>query len=250
MSSATQHSPARGDAAIDPVAASLTILMPVYNELDTVETAIAQTLDADYGVGRVELVIVDDGSTDGTRELLRSKDLPDNVRLVFHEANRGKGAAVITALEHATGDFAAIMDADLEYEPEEIGKLLLPLLAGEADAVFGARGFESHTSFNFWYVMGNKFVTFASNIIFNRYLSDIMTCHKVMPTETFKQLDLRERGFAIEPEITARLMKHGHRIYEVPVVYRARAREEGKKLTAIDGFRVLRTLIRCRLDRA
>lgn len=249
MSSSTtpDRASTRADEAA-PVAASLTILMPVFNELHTVETAIAQTLEADYGVGSVELVIVDDGSTDGTREILRNRSWPDNVHVHYHDRNLGKGAAVRTALSHATGGYAAIMDADLEYEPGEIGKLLEPLIAGEADAVFGVRGFESHTSFNFWYVMGNRFVTLCANVIYNKYVSDIMTCHKVIPTETFKQLALRERGFAIEPEITARLMRRGLRIYEVPVVYRARAREEGKKLTALDGLRTVRTLVRCRFD--
>jgi glycosyltransferase involved in cell wall biosynthesis len=226
---------------------TLSVLMPVFNERETVRTAIAQTLEADMGVPAVELVVVDDGSTDGTRDILRDTAWPEGVRVVYHDRNQGKGAAVRTALAHARGDYSAIMDADLEYEPEEIGRLLVPLLAGEAEAVFGKRGFESHTAFNFWYVMGNKFVTLAANVIYNAYVSDIMTCHKVIPTATFRSLPLRERGFGIEPEITARLMRRGARIYEVPVVYRARGREEGKKLTAVDGLRVLRTLVRCRV---
>ena len=229
------------------MAPTLSVLMPVFNERETVCTAIAQTLEADMGVDEVELIVVDDGSTDGTRELLRETDWPDRVRVVFHDNNQGKGAAVRTALTHARGTYSAIMDADLEYRPEEIGRLLVPLLARDADAVFGKRGFESHTAFNFWYVVGNKFVTLAANVIYNAYVTDIMTCHKVIPTETFQSLRLRERGFGIEPEITARLMRRGARIYEVPVVYRARHRDEGKKLTAVDGLRVLRTLVRCRV---
>jgi len=226
---------------------TLSVLMPVFNERETVRTAITRTVEADMGVTGVELIVVDDGSTDGTREILRETPWPDAVRVVFHDANQGKGAAVRSALTHARGSYAAIMDADLEYEPEEIGRLLVPLLEGNADAVFGKRGFESHTAFNFWYVVGNKFVTLAANIIYNAYVSDIMTCHKVIPTETFRSLRLREPGFGIEPEITARLMRGGARIYEVPVVYRARPRDEGKKLTAVDGLRVLRTLVRCRV---
>ena len=229
------------------MAPTLSVLMPVFNELATVREAIEATLAADMGVPEVELVVVDDGSTDGTRELLAQGDWPDAVRLVFHERNQGKGAAVRTALAHARGTYSAIMDADLEYEPAEIGRLLPHLIADEADAVFGKRGFESHTAFNFWYVVGNKAVTLAANVIYNAYVSDIMTCHKVIPTATFRALELRERGFAIEPEITARLMRRGCRIYEVPVVYRARRREEGKKLTAVDGLRVVRTLVRCRV---
>jgi glycosyltransferase involved in cell wall biosynthesis len=229
------------------MAPTLSVLMPVFNERETVRTAIAQTLEADMGVPGVELIVVDDGSTDGTRDILRDTVWPDRVRVVFHDGNQGKGAAVRTALTHARGAYSAIMDADLEYEPEEIGRLLVPLMAGEADAVFGKRGFESHTAFNFWYVVGNKFVTLAANVIYNAYISDIMTCHKVIPTERFRALRLRERGFGIEPEITARLMRSGARIYEVPVVYRARPRDDGKKLTAVDGLRVLRTLVRCRV---
>ena len=229
------------------MAPTLSVLMPVFNELATVREAIETTLAADMGVDDVELVVVDDGSTDGTRDLLAQGEWPAAVRLLLHDRNQGKGAAIRTALAHARGTYAAIMDADLEYEPAEIGRLLPHLISGEADAVFGKRGFESHTAFNFWYVMGNKAVTLAANVIYNAYVSDIMTCHKVIPTETFRALQLREQGFAIEPEITARLMRRGCRIYEVPVVYRARRREEGKKLTAVDGLRVLRTLVRCRV---
>jgi glycosyltransferase involved in cell wall biosynthesis len=230
-------------------ATSLSILMPVFNERASIREAIDQVLDANLGVGSLELLIVDDGSTDGTREILRDGEWPSEVRVIFHERNKGKGAAVRTALAHATGEYAAIMDADLEYDPAEIADLLPPLLGGEADAVFGARGFASHASFNFWYVMGNKLVTLAANVIYNAYLADIMTCHKVIPTTTFRALDLRESGFGIEPEITARLLRSDRRIYEVPIAYRARRRDEGKKLTTMDGLRVITTLVRCRFDR-
>jgi glycosyltransferase involved in cell wall biosynthesis len=226
----------------------LSILMPVFNELDTVSTAIDQVLRASYPIDDVELVIVDDGSTDGTTELLSRRSKDPRVTLVFHEHNAGKGAAVQTALLHARGAYAAIMDADLEYDPSDIGKLLEPVITGEADVVYGTRGFESHSAFSFWYVIGNKAVTLAANLLFNSYLADIMTCHKVMRTEIFRSLQLRSRGFDIEPEITGRLLAGGHQIYEVPVRYRARGRAEGKKLTAIDGLRVLRTLLECRLN--
>ena len=225
----------------------LSILMPVYNERATVATAIEQTLAASLPVDEVELVIVDDGSTDGTREWLASQDLGGNVKLLMHERNRGKGHAVLTALGAATGQFSTIMDADLEYDPENIGPLLTPLLEGTASAVYGVRGFRSHSSFSFWYVMGNKSVTMAANVLYNSWLSDIMTCHKVMATDQFRALKLRERGFAIEAEITARLLRDGVRVYEVPITYAARSREAGKKLTAVDGFRTLRTLVRCRV---
>jgi glycosyltransferase involved in cell wall biosynthesis len=221
--------------------------MPVYNERETVGAAIDQVLETDYGVEEVEVLVVDDGSTDGTADLLARRPEDPRVTIVSHERNAGKGAALRTALQHATGDYAAIMDADLEYDPSDIGKLLEPVLAGEADVVYGARGFDSHSAFSFWYVMGNRGVTLAANLLFNSYLADIMTCHKVMRTDVFRSLQLESRGFDIEPEITGKLLSSGHQIYEMPVRYRARGRAEGKKLTARDGLRVLRMLIRCRL---
>jgi len=227
---------------------SLSILMPVYNELATVERAIDDALTAELPVDSRQLVIVDDGSRDGTRELLAQGDWPDAVTLVFHERNRGKGAALQTGLQHATGTWSAILDADLEYRAEDLGPLLEPLLTGKAHVVFGTRSWASHSAFSFWYVMGNKVVTLATNVIYNCWISDVMTCHKAMSTELFRSLRLRERGFAIEPEIAARVLRSGERIYEVPISYAARSREEGKKLTALDGLRVLRTLVRCRVD--
>lgn len=227
--------------------ADLSILMPVFNERQTVRSAVDQALAASYPTDRIELVIVDDGSTDGTADILAELSQDPRVTLATHERNAGKGAAVQTALQHASGTYAAIMDADLEYDPSDVGRLLEPVLAGEADVVYGTRGFESHSAFSFWYVVGNKGVTLAANLLFNSYLGDIMTCHKVMRTDIFRSLRLKSRGFDIEPEITGKLLAGGHQIYEVPVRYRARGRAEGKKLTALDGLRVLRTLIKCRL---
>jgi glycosyltransferase involved in cell wall biosynthesis len=223
----------------------LSILMPVYNEIERVEKAITEVL-AIHLPSDFELIVVDDGSTDGTRELLREREWDDRVKLHEHEVNQGKGAAVRTALTHASGDFAAIFDADLEYDPGDLSLLLPPLLDGRTTAAFGVRAFDGYTSHSFLFVMGNKGVTLACNILFNVYLHDIMTCHKVIRTDVFRSLPLRSRGFAIEPEITARLVQRGERIFEVPVHYRARSNEEGKKLTAADGFRVLGTLVRCR----
>jgi glycosyltransferase involved in cell wall biosynthesis len=227
----------------------LSILVPIYNERETVATAIEQLVGADLPVSSFELVLVDDGSTDGTREWLVEQAFPSNVRLVLHDRNRGKGAAVRTGLQHAQGTYATIMDADLEYAPESLTPLLRPLLEGDAQVVYGVRGFEAHSAYSFWYVVGNKSVTLAANVLFNSWLSDIMTCHKVLPTALFRALALREGGFAFEAEITARLTGSGVRIYEVPITYKARSREDGKKLTAYDGLRTLRTLVRCRLDR-
>ncbi len=232
------------------MAAELSILMPVYNERATIADAIAQVVEASPAEGDFELLVVDDGSTDGTSDLLAEGSWPANVSVLSHGSNRGKGAAIATGLERAAGRWTVIMDADLEYQPRDLDALIEPLTSGEAEAVFGARGFQAHSAHSFWYVVGNKGVTFAANLLYNSWLSDIMTCHKAMSTELFRSLPLRENGFGIEPEIAARLLRRGVRIYEVPVVYRARSREQGKKLTAADGFRVLRTLIRCRLTPA
>jgi glycosyltransferase involved in cell wall biosynthesis len=225
----------------------LSILMPVFNERTTVEAAIQDALTAELPVPSRQVIVVDDGSTDGTREVLASSPFPDTVTVVYHDRNLGKGAAVRTALTHADEEFAAVLDADLEYHASDLGHVLEPLLTSEARVVFGTRAWTSQSSFSFWYVMGNKAVTFATNVLYNCWISDVMTCHKAMRTELFRSLPLRERGFAIEPEIAARVLLAGERIHEVPISYRARGREAGKKLTAVDGLRVLRTLVRCRL---
>jgi glycosyltransferase involved in cell wall biosynthesis len=226
----------------------LTILMPVFNERSTVEAAVDDALTAELPVPTRQLVIVDDGSTDGTRELLQSADWPENVKVVYHERNLGKGAAVRTALQHATEEFAAILDADLEYRAADLAHVLEPLVSGDASVVLGTRAWTSQSSYSFWYVMGNKSVTLATNVLYNCWISDVMTCHKAMRTDLFRSLALRERGFAIEPEIAARVLRAGKRIHEVPISYKARGREAGKKLTAFDGLRVLRTLVRCRIS--
>jgi len=229
--------------------ADLSVLMPVFNERDTVRGAIDQVLETNFPVDEVEIVVVDDGSTDGTDAVLDELGEDRRVQLLRHDRNRGKGAALRTALAHATGTYSAIMDADQEYEPADTAALLNPLLEGKSAAVFGARGFEAHSAYSFWYVIGNKAVTFAANLLYNSWISDIMTGQKALRTDLFRSLDLREAGFGIEPEITARLLQRSVRIYEVPVHYRARSRTEGKKLTALDGFRVIRTLLRCRFTR-
>jgi len=223
----------------------LSILMPVYNERERVELAILEVLGAEIGTD-FELVVVNDGSSDGTDEILRSRDWGPQVRVFDHDHNQGKGAAVLTGLREARGEFAAIFDADLEYDPADLALLLPPLLSGRVNASFGVRAFDGYSSHSFAFVLGNKGVTLACNVLFNVYLRDIMTCHKMIRTDLFRSLNLRENGFAIEPEIAARLVQKGERIYEVPVSYVARSTDEGKKLTAMDGVRVLRTLIRCR----
>jgi glycosyltransferase involved in cell wall biosynthesis len=227
----------------------LSILMPVYNERVRVERAIHEVLAAELPTD-FELIVVDDGSTDGTSEILSAGEWDSRVRLLEHPENRGKGAAVRTALSEARGEFSTIFDADLEYDPRDLRLLMPPLIDGRANACFGVRAFDGYTSHSFIFVLGNKAVTLACNVLFNVYLHDIMTCHKMIRTELFRSLTLREPGFAIEPEIAARLVQRGERIFEVPVTYHARTNEEGKKLTAVDGVRVMRTLLRCRVTRA
>lgn len=221
--------------------------MPVYNERERVEKAIAEVLATELPTD-FELILINDGSTDGTTEILRAGDFGDRVRLFEHQANRGKGAAIQTGLREARGEFCAIFDADLEYDPADLALLMPPLLDGKTNACFGVRAFDGYTSHSFMFVMGNKGVTLACNVLFNVYLHDIMTCHKMIRTDLFRSLDLHANGFTIEPEIAARLVQHHEKIFEVPVHYRARGSDEGKKLTARDGFRVIGMLVKLRFS--
>jgi glycosyltransferase involved in cell wall biosynthesis len=225
----------------------LSILMPVFNEAATVTPAVERVLAVDYPCD-IELVVIDDGSRDDTAVLLDKLDDPRVVRR-NHRVNRGKGAAVRTGVETATGDYLIICDADLEYAPEEIPSLLRPVLAGEAEVVFGTRTFGSHSSYSFWYVMGNKGVTTAANVLYNSYISDLETCFKLLPLPLYRVLDIREPGFGMEAEVTAKLLRRGIRPFEVPISYRARGREAGKKITWRDGVEALWILARLRVGR-
>lgn len=222
----------------------ISILMPAYNEAATLE----RVLDAVLATPQEkEVILVDDGSTDGTRELITRLGERDGVRAILHDRNQGKGAAVRTALAQATGEVVLIQDCDLEYDPSDYARLIEPIEKGETEVVYGTRSFGAHTSFSFWYVMGNKLVTLATNILFDCYISDMETCYKVMRLDTARKLELRARGFELEPEITGGLLNLGYHIYEVPIRYRARSREEGKKLTWKDGVKALGMLTRVRL---
>jgi glycosyltransferase involved in cell wall biosynthesis len=223
----------------------LSILMPVYNEAETLNYAVKRVLDVAYPC-EIELVLVDDGSTDGSSELVARLD-DARITKGAHRANRGKGAALETAASMASGDYVIICDADLEYTPADIPALLAPVIAGDAEVVFGTRTFGSHTAFSFWYVAGNKAVTMAANILYNSYLSDLETCFKLMPLSLYRSLELRQQGFGVEAEIAAKLLRAGIRPYEVPVNYKARGREEGKKLTWRDGVEALWILLQLRL---
>jgi glycosyltransferase involved in cell wall biosynthesis len=222
--------------------------MPVFNEEARVADAVKQALDVDYPC-EIELVVVDDGSRDATAEILGRLDDP-RVRVHIHPRNQGKGAAIRTAAEKATGDYMVILDADLEYDPEDIPKLLQPVLDGHATVVYGNRTFGSHSSFSFWYVMGNKAVTTAANVLYNCYISDLETCFKLMPVELYRSLQVRSRGFGMEAEVTGKLLRQRVRPYEVPISYRARTREEGKKITWKDGVEALWILSRERIRKS
>ncbi|MDQ2876471.1 MAG: glycosyltransferase family 2 protein [Actinomycetota bacterium] len=224
----------------------LSILMPVYNESATLAAAVKEVLDVSYPCD-FELVIVDDGSTDGTRELYPSLGYDPRVTVRLHDRNQGKGAAIRTAAAAATGDYVLMCDADLEYAPAEIPSLLAPVLAGRARVVYGTRTFSSHNSYSYLYVLGNKGVTTAANLLFNCYISDLETCFKLIPTDLYRQLRIRETGFGMEAEVTGKLLRRGVRPYEVPITYAARSREAGKKLTWRDGVDALWILLRERL---
>jgi glycosyltransferase involved in cell wall biosynthesis len=225
----------------------LSILMPVYNEEARLAEALKQALDVSYPC-EVELVVVDDGSKDGTREILGRADDP-RLRVVLHERNQGKGAAIKTAVNQATGEYMVILDADLEYDPQDIPRLLTPILDGRANVVYGNRTFGGHSSFSFWYVMGNKGVTTAANVLFNCYIGDLETCFKLMPLELYRSLGVKSKGFGMEAEVTGKLLRNGYRPYELPISYRARTREEGKKITWRDGVEALWILARERVRR-
>jgi dolichol-phosphate hexosyltransferase len=217
--------------------------MPVYNEMSTLTSAVKEVLYVDYPCD-IELVVVDDGSTDGTKDLYHSFESDPRVRVHLHEKNQGKGAAIRTAASVATGDYLIICDADLEYSPAEIPSLLARVIAGDAEVVYGTRTFGSHNSYSYLYVLGNKSVTTFANILFNCYISDLETCFKLMPADLYRALRVRETGFGMEAEITGKLLRRGIRPYEVPISYKARSRQAGKKLTWRDGVEALWILTR------
>jgi dolichol-phosphate hexosyltransferase len=225
----------------------LSILMPVYNEIDTVEVVVKRVLGVSYPCD-IELVIVDDGSSDGTAAVLARLDDP-RVSVHTHPVNRGKGAAIRTAAAEATGTHVVMCDADLEYAPEDLPALLRPVLEQDAQVVYGTRSFSSHTAYSFWFVLGNRGVTFIANALYDSWISDLETCFKLMPLALYRSLDVRSAGFGMEAEITAKLLKQGIRPYEVPISYQARSREAGKKLTWRDGVEAVWILGRIRVGR-
>jgi glycosyltransferase involved in cell wall biosynthesis len=226
----------------------LSILMPAYNEAATVGVAVKRLLDIRYPCD-IELVIVNDGSVDDTMEVLSGID-DSRVVITEHPANRGKGAAVRTAAAMATGDYMLIFDADLEYSAEDILSLLKPVQRGDAEVVYGVRTFGASTAHSFWFVIGNRVNTFTANALFNTWISDLHSCLKLLPLALFRELPVKENRFGLDTELTAMLLARGVRPYEVPIHYKARSREEGKKLTWGDGVEATRILLRVRLRKA
>lgn len=228
----------------------LSIVMPCYNERDTIAAVVCKVLAVELPIER-ELIIVDDCSTDGTRSILAALEHRPDVRVVYHPVNKGKGAALHSGFRHVTGDIVLIQDADLEYDPNEYGKLLGPLLDDKADVVYGSRfvGGDSHRVLYFWHSLGNRGLTFLSNMFTNLNLSDMEVCYKVFRREILDQIELREERFGFEPEFTAKVAKLGCRIYEVGISYYGRTYEEGKKINWKDGVRAVYVILKYGLAR-
>lgn len=228
---------------LDPSSMVLSVVIPVYNERTTILEILKRVNEVDY---RTDIVIVDDGSKDGTVEILKGLDM-ENVRVFFHPENRGKGAAVQTGLKEVRGDVVIIQDADLEYDPCEYGKVLEPIIDGRADAVYGSRFLGGpHRVLLFWHYLGNRFLTFLSNVLNNINLTDMETCYKAFRTSVFETVRIRSNRFGFEPEITAKLAKNRFCIYEVPISYSGRDYHEGKKITWRDGIAAIFWVIRYR----
>ena len=225
---------------------SLTIVMPVYNERDTLRIALDRLLAVTMPVP-TEILVVDDGSSDGCTETIA--DLVDSgaVRLITQIPNQGKGAALRRGIKEATGELVTILDADLEYDPGDFPALLQPILDGDARVVYGARSYGGHAAYSFWFVLGNKMLALWASFLFDAWLTDIETCLKVAPATTWRKVDLQSNGFGIEAELTGKLLAMDERIFEVPISYRARGREEGKKIQWTDGVAALWILARIRL---
>ena len=223
----------------------LSIVIPCFNEINTIETILRKVLNVELPVAR-EIIIVDDCSTDGTIALLRTLEDHPALTIIFHNTNRGKGASLRTGFAHATGDIIVIQDADLEYDPREYCKLLRPVLEGKADVVYGSRfvGGESHRVLYFWHFLGNRCLTFLSNMFTNLNLTDMEVCYKVFKRDILQEIKLREDRFGFEPEFTAKIARLKRPIYEVGISYAGRTYEEGKKIRWQDGFRAIYVILK------
>ncbi|NJP04199.1 MAG: glycosyltransferase family 2 protein [Chloroflexaceae bacterium] len=222
----------------------LSVIMPCYNEAETLPHILERVRAVELDK---EIIAVDDYSSDNTFALLQIEAANDPLlRVIRHPRNRGKGAAVRSGLTHATGQIVIIQDADLEYDPNDYYELVKPIVDGRVDVVFGSRFIGSHTGMYFWNAIGNIGLTFLTNFLFNSWISDMETCYKVMRTDIMRSLHLESNDFRLEPEITAKVLRQGHRIYEVPVSYLGRTYEEGKKMRPSQGFYAIMALLRYR----
>jgi glycosyltransferase involved in cell wall biosynthesis len=223
----------------------LSIIMPVFNERNTIKEILRRVRKVDLGDLEREIVVVDDGSSDGTRDILAMEE--DSVtRVIYHAENSGKGAAVRTGFAAAAGDLIIIQDADLEYDPEDYPNLLEPVLKGKAQVVYGSRFTGPRKNMLFWHFVGNRFLALVTNVLYNTTLSDMETCYKLFTREALEGITLKSNHFDIEPEITAKILKKKIRIFEVPISYAGREIEEGKKITWRDGIPAMWALIKFR----
>jgi len=222
----------------------LSIVIPCYNEAGTIRRIVERVRATP--VEEKEIIVVDDCSSDGTRELLRAEIVPLVGRIIYHETNRGKGAALRSGFAVATGDIVIIQDADLEYDPQQYPRLIKPIVDGEADVVFGSRfmGGDAHRVVYFWHMVGNKFLTLCSNMLTNLNLTDMETCYKVFRREVLQKITIKEDRFGFEPEITAKIARLRVPIYEVGISYHGRTYEEGKKIGWRDGFRAFYAIVK------
>ena len=225
----------------------VSVVIPCFNERDTIEQVVNSVRNSP--IQDIEIIVVDDGSTDGTIDVLKEKVAGLADQIIYQPTNRGKGAALRTGFAAATGDIILVQDADLEYSPSDYPALLQPIFSGSADVVFGSRflGGRPHRVLYFWHMVGNRFLTLLSNMFTNLNLTDLETCYKVFRAPLLKNLDLREKRFGFEPEITAKLAKTRCRIYEVGISYSGRTYEEGKKVNWKDGFRAIYAIVRYNL---
>lgn len=225
----------------------ISVVIPVHNEVGTIREILNQVRAVELPYEK-QVIVVDDGSTDGTQEvLLEEAGRASDLLVITHERNRGKGAAVRSALRRITGDVIIVQDADLEYDPRDYVRLLRPIAEGRSKVVFGSRFLGEHKAMYFWHSLGNKFLTLTTNVLFDTTLTDMETCYKVFTADVARSLRLRSDRWGFDPEITAKILKRGHRIYEVPIAYNGREFWEGKKITWKDGLSVLATLVRFRL---
>ena len=229
----------------------LSIIIPVYNEAATIEAIVSAVENQPLEIER-EIVIVDDCSTDATREKLAQLEAHKDVRVYRHEVNQGKGAALRTGFARATGDLVIVQDADLEYDPADYPKMIAPILAGEADVVYGSRfaGGASHAVLRYWHAMGNRFLTALSNWFSDLWLTDMETCYKCFRREVIQAIDIVENRFGFEPEITAKIAAAGLRVWEVQISYRGRGFHEGKKIGVKDGFRAIWAIVKYNSQKA